>query len=113
MNPILATCAPVSAAPRPDTWLDRLIARARLGRLPRDAVSSRPSAPLDVSLHRDQLHRVRRPAGRDIRCLEGRLWMTFDNEPADVVLVAGQTWHCGSEVRLLIQALTPARLQVL
>ena len=73
------------------------------------AVAPAPRACVELSLRREQLHSVRDPQGREIRCLQGRLWLTFENCPVDVFLEPGDSLHCGTHQRLVIQALKPAR----
>jgi hypothetical protein len=53
-----------------------------------------------------------RPLGRTITCEKGTLWMTFDNEPQDVILEAGQSHRCAKGSKLLIHALADARVRV-
>ena len=64
---------------------------------------------IELSPQRQQLHSVRHPHGHEIRCLEGRLWLTFEHCPVDVFLDPGDSLHCGTHQGLLIQALKPAR----
>ena len=53
-----------------------------------------------------------RPLGRTITCEAGTLWLTFDNEPPDVILEVGQSHRCAEASKLLIHALASARLSV-
>ena len=55
---------------------------------------------------------VARPLGRTVTCETGTLWLTFDNEPQDVVLEAGQSHRCDKASKLAIHALAAARLTV-
>ena len=55
---------------------------------------------------------IAHPIGCTITCEAGELWLTVDNEPTDVILEAGQSHHCDQASRLLIHALTDARLSV-
>ena len=55
---------------------------------------------------------VARPLGRTVTCETGTLWLTFDNEPLDVVLEAGQSHRCEKASKLAIHALAAARLTV-
>lgn len=55
---------------------------------------------------------VARPLGRTVTCETGTLWLTFDNEPQDVVLEAGQSHRCDKASKLAIHALVAARLTV-
>lgn len=56
--------------------------------------------------------RVTHPLGCTVTCESGTVWLTFDNEPLDVVLEAGQAHRCVNASRLLIQALADARVSV-
>jgi Protein of unknown function (DUF2917) len=67
------------------------------------AAFSRPSvrtATLDLT----KIERIDNPRGRSITCLSGALWLTFDGEPQDAVLEAGQSLRCEHDVPLLISA---------
>ena len=55
---------------------------------------------------------IERPLARKVHCLEGTLWLTFDGEPQDHVLEAGQSLRCPHPSRLGIQALSAARVRV-
>ena len=83
-----------------------------LDRLGRRAAPSIRLVSFDVSLAFNARHWVRRPLGCEIFCKEGTLWLTFDNEPADIVLEAGESHRCSVDSALLIQALQSARFQV-
>lgn len=51
---------------------------------------------------------IQRPQGRTIRCVAGRLWLSFDGEARDVVLDAGESHLCTLAVPLAIHGLTAA-----
>jgi hypothetical protein len=55
---------------------------------------------------------IDRPLGRTITCEAGTLWLTFDNEPQDVILEARQSHRCATGSKLLIHALASARLSM-
>ena len=55
---------------------------------------------------------IERPVGRSVRCEAGTLWLTFDGEPEDVILEAGQTHRCAHSSRLAIHALDRATVRV-
>ncbi len=52
------------------------------------------------------------PMGRTVTCEVGTLWLTFDNEPADVILEAGQSHRCAKASKLAIHGLSAARVWV-
>lgn len=53
---------------------------------------------------------IARPLGRTMRCEAGTLWLTFDGEPQDLILEAGQSHRCSKASKLGIHAMTAARL---
>jgi hypothetical protein len=55
---------------------------------------------------------IARPLGRTVTCKTGTLWLTFDNETADVILEAGQSHRCAKAAKLAIHALAAARVSV-
>jgi hypothetical protein len=55
---------------------------------------------------------IARPLGRTVTCEAGTLWLTFDNESADVILEAGQSHRCAKASKLAIHALAAARVSV-
>lgn len=56
--------------------------------------------------------RIARPLGRSVACVAGTLWLTFDGEPVDIVLEAGQTHRCAHRSRLLIHAVDAATARI-
>lgn len=62
-------------------------------------------------LERGQTRWVARatPALR-VTCLEGCLWLTYDGQPRDIILTAGQSHACDARGRLGIHALQPAQV---
>jgi hypothetical protein len=71
-----------------------------------------PAAPDVARLDKNATLWMARPQGRTVTCESGTLWLTFDNEPADVILEAGESHRCTKASRLGIHALAPARLSV-
>lgn len=55
---------------------------------------------------------INQPRGCTVRCQAGTLWLTFDGEPQDVVLEAGESHRCARASRLGIHAMAAARLAV-
>jgi hypothetical protein len=78
---------------------DRLVARA-------------PSPALRRHIDKNATAWIEHPAGRTVTCDAGTLWLTFDGEPEDVILEAGQTHRCTHRSRLAIHALDPAAVRV-
>jgi hypothetical protein len=64
------------------------------------------------SLEKNATTWIARPLGRTITCETGTLWLTFDNESADVILEAGQSHRCAKGSKLAIHALSDARVSV-
>lgn len=58
-----------------------------------------------LRLSRDQIMRTARPLGKTVHCVEGSLWLTFDEDCRDVVLAAGDRHICDRNTTLTIQAL--------
>lgn len=87
-------------------WLGELLSSLR--------VEARPTAPTSSTGALDK-HRtlwVNQPMARDISCIQGTLWLTFDGVRKDVVLEAGQSYHCDCASRLAIHALDAARFKM-
>jgi len=73
---------------------------------------ARPAAPAARQLDANATTWIARPLGRTITCETGTLWLTFDNESADVILEAGQSHHCTRASKLAIHALAAGRISV-
>ncbi len=71
-----------------------------------------PAAPASRPLQRGETEWITRPLGRTITCERGTLWLTFDNEPLDLILEAGQSYRCAHASKLGIHALAEARVTV-
>jgi hypothetical protein len=71
-----------------------------------------PAAPATRSLDKGATAWITHPLGRTATCETGTLWLTFDNEPQDVILEAGQSHRCAKGSRLAIHALAAARISV-
>lgn len=89
----------------------RLLA-ALLAPLKRVARTSTPARAAVQKLGAGANVWIIRPLGRTITCEDGTLWLTFDNEPHDVILEAGQSHRCVKASKLLIHALADARVCV-
>lgn len=90
-------------ASRPINLLARLLRRISWTRPA--GVATSPSAQ---ALEKNRTFWVHRPISREIHCLQGTLWLTFDGVRKDVVLDAGQSYRCDSASRLAIHALDAA-----
>jgi len=55
---------------------------------------------------------VDQPMARDVHCLQGSLWLTFDGVRKDIILEAGQSYRCDCASRLAIHALDAACARV-
>ena len=80
-----------------------------LARLQRAVV---PAATVAGVLDKGATTWITRPLGYTITCEIGTLWLTFDNEPADVILEAGQSHRCAKASKLAVHALSAARMSV-
>jgi Protein of unknown function (DUF2917) len=73
---------------------------------------SAPAVPSVRTLEARASVRIARPMGSTVSCEAGTLWLTFDKEPQDLIVEAGQSHHCTMASGLVIHALTNARLTV-
>jgi quercetin dioxygenase-like cupin family protein len=56
------------------------------------------------TLDKTRVARIDHPRGRRITCVAGSLWLTFDGEPSDTVLEAGQSIVCEHDTPLHVSA---------
>jgi hypothetical protein len=56
------------------------------------------------TLDQTRVARIDHPRGKRITCIAGALWLTFDGEPADTVLEAGQSMVCELDTPLHVSA---------
>lgn len=70
------------------------------------------AAPAARQLDANATTWITHPLGRTVTCETGTLWLTFDNEPVDVILEAGQSHRCAKASKLGIHALSGARMSV-
>ena len=68
-----------------------------------------PAAPAARQLEKSATTWIADPLGRTIACETGTLWLTFDNEPQDVILEAGQSYRCAKASKLAIRAMDASR----
>lgn len=75
---------------------------------------SAPAAPTvsTSALDKGRTLWVSQPMTRDVNCLEGTLWLTFDGVRRDIILEAGQSYRCDCASRLAIHALDAARFDM-
>lgn len=55
---------------------------------------------------------VERPLAREVCCLKGALWLTFDGVQKDFILEAGESHCCKCSSRLAIHAMVPAVVRI-
>lgn len=55
---------------------------------------------------------VDQPMAREVRCLKGALWLTFDGVQKDYILEAGESHCCKCSSRLAIHAMVPAAVRI-
>ena len=55
---------------------------------------------------------VDQPMAREVCCLKGALWLTFDGVQKDFILEAGESHCCKCSSRLAIHAMVPAAVRV-
>ncbi|WP_186510786.1 DUF2917 domain-containing protein [Caenimonas sedimenti] len=68
--------------------------------------------PHDLRLPARAIHRIADVAGLQLRCSEGTLWLTLDNDPRDVILEAGESFVGTEHRHAIVYALKDARLSV-
>lgn len=66
----------------------------------------------DLRLPARAVHSIPDVAGLQLRCNEGTLWLTLDNDPRDVILEAGETFVGTEHRKGVVYALKEARLSV-
>lgn len=71
-----------------------------------------PAAPATRVLEEGATSWITHPLGRTVTCESGTLWLTFDNEPLDMILEAGQSHRCAKASKLAIHALAAGRITV-
>ena len=66
---------------------------------------------LESTLRLDARHLFKVPQATPvaIRCVEGSLWLTLDNDPRDIVLEPGDAFEAPAHRQCLLYALEPAR----
>ncbi|MDB5875139.1 MAG: hypothetical protein JWQ07_4581 [Ramlibacter sp.] len=68
------------------------------------------SSHYQVSLAHKGLFDIADAAGVNLRCEEGSVWITLDNDPRDIVLEAGEVFTATEHRHALVYALAPATL---
>lgn len=68
--------------------------------------------PRELRLNHRAMYRLAHPAGVQLTCREGSVWITLDNDPRDFVLEAGETFRTEESRPALIYALQPARISL-
>lgn len=63
-----------------------------------------------IELDAGRLLPLRDSRGVHVRCLEGALWLTQENDGNDVVLLPGDTYSVKSDGNTLVQAVNRARI---
>jgi hypothetical protein len=70
------------------------------------------SHPYQVALAHRALFEVSDAAGVALRCDEGCVWITLDDDPRDIVLSAGEAFATNEHRHALIYALQPSQLSL-
>ncbi len=98
------SAAQVELQPLPHLWaafVDRMFVALR--------VPARPASATRRVLEKGVTAWIEKPLGREVVCDAGTLWLTFDGEPQDVILEAGESYRCIKGSKLAIHALAAAR----
>jgi len=64
-----------------------------------------------VTMPANDWRSIRRPAGLSIRCLRGRVTITQEGDPRDLLLVAGESYDVARNEHLYVQAQREAELR--
>jgi len=99
--------------------LDMTSSARHLGQLPAklirrwfiEPVSARPD-PAITFMDKGHTLWIGHPLARQITCKSGTLWLTFDGEPHDIILEAGQSYRCAFKSRLGIHAIVAASVRI-
>jgi hypothetical protein len=70
---------------------------------------ARPASATRHVLDKGATAWIEKPFGREVVCVAGTLWLTFDGEPQDVILEAGESHRCTQGSKLAIHALAAAQ----
>lgn len=65
----------------------------------------------EMNFTRNQINELKMPLGVTMECLSGRVWITIDGDPRDVVLDMGESFTVDRNRRTLIMALDEATLR--
>ena len=68
------------------------------------------SSRYQVTLGHQGLFDIADAAGVTLRCDQGDVWLTLDNDPRDIVLSAGEVFTTDQHRHALVYALSPATL---
>ncbi len=88
------------------SWLAAVRSSVRAKAIPAASTVSTSALDRGCTLWVDQ------PMARNISCMEGTLWLTFDGVRKDFILEAGQSYRCECASRLAIHALATARFNM-
>lgn len=99
-------------APSPLRWLQGLL-RAVAPQVAAAGPSGARRAPSPRAMRRGETLVIDQPQGQAVICTEGALWITHDSEPADHVLEGGGRYTPALGTRMLVHALSDARIEVL
>lgn len=101
-----------TTAPSPLRWLQGLL-RAVAPQVAAAGPTAVRPAPHQRQMRRGETLVIDQPQGHAVICTEGALWITHDSEPADQVLEGGSRYTPTLGTRMLVHALSDARIEVL
>ncbi|HVZ43220.1 MAG TPA: DUF2917 domain-containing protein [Ramlibacter sp.] len=61
-----------------------------------------------IGLQKRGIFEIADPAGVEISCMSGSLWITLDNDPRDITLKAGETFFTTEHRRAIVYAFEPS-----
>ncbi|QDL55158.1 DUF2917 domain-containing protein [Rhodoferax aquaticus] len=66
----------------------------------------------EMQLNRGRIREVEAPLGVTLECTAGRIWITLDHDPRDVILDPGQAFVVDRDQRTLVMALEKASVRI-
>jgi hypothetical protein len=83
-----------------------------LAALGASSAAASPAVAPPQRLRKGQTLVVEQPQGQAVLCTEGALWITHDGTPDDHIVDMGQRHTCTDKQRMLVHALSDARVQM-
>lgn len=78
-----------------------------------DPAGPKSELPQSHDLDKGEIYSIYKPAGCQIQCSSGLVWVTQDEDPQDILLEAGEGYRPQGNSRVLVQALRAASVTTL